>query len=367
MRTTSKWLRGREVFALTFGTFLCFTSTADTNSPPVAVVFRGAISNSFFVEGQLLEKGREFEVAVTERGSSYIVRDAERRTESRASFINGEYSYTLQGPFTNRSGQVSNVVSARIETRRHPRDDGSWINYLWLGFGSYDYFAHRTNSAAHPIWATGLREKNENKLGTTAVFWPLETAHYPASVCYVTDGNVYFEVKESNSLQKKQMRPPFDSGFTNLAFNLISTTNLDGEQVPVEFEISRFGTQNTWQTNASLKLLMISHVWVYSVNRQTNRVSEPGFAGRVVALDARISPDGTGLRGLHVAMTNGNWPNISETRRIYESQKRAIEINKAQTKDLGPRRKLVLAAFLLSSIGFAVLLIWNHRSRPTVL
>lgn len=311
-----------------------------------AVRFDGVMSNSFFVGNQLVEKSRKFQATVDGANSAYVVEDSERGTKSSAAFKAGEYSYTFVGPFTNKNGQVSTPIAARIENRDHPRDDGSWINYLWLGFGSHHYFTSHLNQAIEPIWLTGLHESNEDNLGLSASYTPLPNSSYPKFVAYISDGYEYFEGKKSGALLRKRLRHPFDLGFTNIILNLYSYTNLDDELYPTEFEISRFGVQNMWQTNASLKLLVRSRVFVTSIEKHAQPVSNPEFKGQIYAMDATASAPGQRAYAVHVPMTNGNWPDSSETARLYEKQKKIAEQAKAEVHNQGSKRKIVLVGLL---------------------
>jgi len=123
-----------------------------------------------------------------------------------------------------------------------------------------------------PIWPTGLRPDNDSKIGTRAFYTALKESFFPSEVAYVCDGFLHVEGPTKGILQTIPLLPPLDQGYTNYSGRTVATTNIAGLEVPLKFEIFRYGPNvNDPGKLSTLKLLM--HC-VIDVNRVANRAGK---------------------------------------------------------------------------------------------
>lgn len=324
-----------------------FLTTTDS------IRFRGSISNSFFLPDGLSSEIRRFEVKVSAAGSSYDITNA-AMASFHATLKSGEIAHYFEQARTSRSGVVSNTVAAQIESRPCPRDDGSWVNYLWLAFGCHSYFTNRPDDRALPIWRTALlpRDEDEARMNITASYTALHGSPFPAEVRYLIDGFDYVRGPTKGILQKIPLRPPLDTGYAVFTGQAITFTNVGGFIVPVQFDITRYAPLRSGNsTTGALRVLTYTSIAVDSINVVTDLVETPRFRGTAVAVDLRTANPTSQVRMVLRRMTNGNWPNIQET----QNQHRLLEIafeesKKRELKTAHPRRTIVWIAFAIMAV-----------------
>lgn len=236
----------------------------------------GTISNNEYYPDGPRRMTRLFEVSSDGSDSSIFITNVATHMTAQTTWKSGERFYYFQLPRTNSLGTVSNVSGARFDHQQVPYLDSSFNECAWLAFASHSYFTHRTNDDTLPIWPTGLRPENDGKIGTRAFYTSLKGSFFPSEVAYVTDGFEHFEGLTKGILQGIQLLPPLDQGFTNYIGRTIATTNLAGREVPLQFEIFRYGPNvNDPGKLSTLKLLMHCVIDVSGVAIAAGKIGYP--------------------------------------------------------------------------------------------
>jgi len=327
--------------------FMAILLQAEQAAAREVVTFWGTISNAFCLPNGIHEEGRSFRVTVDGAECSFDTTNQAAGGDSHAAFKGQEYSYYYHGLYTNELGVVTKPIAARIELRAVPRDDGSWINYLWLAFACHSYFVSRPDSNALPIWATGLKATWETNMRTTALYMPLGGSPFPKEVDYISDGADYFEGRTAGLLQRRPLLPPLDVGYTNFVLRTLEVTNIDGQLLPVESEICRFVPVRGGESRGSLRTLVTSHIIVNTLAVGPGKVVHPTFSGSAVVLDGRFVNSTSPIRVLHLPMTNGAWPSLDTARKQFDAQRRMLAKAKSLQAGNKWRRRIVLACFAL--------------------
>lgn len=291
-----------------------------------SAIFYGTISNSFDLNGKIDAGVRRFKVCVEGINSSFDVTNTQRDAHSHGAFIGDDYSSYTQLPFVNPStGNLEVPIAARIDRRPTPPDDGKWINYLWLAFASHSYFTNRSGLDAAPIWTTGLTADQEKSMPVFARYEPLPDSPFPSHVAYFTDGFRYSRDTHTKSLLKIAFEHPFEGGITNFVGRTGSVTNIAGVLYPMSFDITRYGVaKGRANTGATLKPLMVSHIAVTKVELSDQIVRPPAFEGQAVAVDYRFAAPSSQIGGIHMPMSDGKWPDRSNTLHQQQLQQRML-------------------------------------------
>lgn len=111
---------------------------------------------------------------------------------------------------------------------------------VWLMFGSAKFWSQATNTFVQPATILGLFEIQEfyKKPFTLRAHWSLQEDYpqLPVYVAYVDDGMV----KTGPESQPYPRKPPFDKGFTNTVFQVLSFTNIAGVKLPLTGQLDTF-------------------------------------------------------------------------------------------------------------------------------
>ena len=297
--------------------------------------FFGTISNVFFMPGTIYEGDRNFKFRVRGTNSSCEITNRDLIRHSHASFIGNNYYYYHVGPYTNKQGSVSFPVAARIDDKNFPRDDGSWINDLWLAFGCNNYFTNRVDLAAMPIWRTGLSIEDDVKMGTKALYSALSGAQFPNRIDYLSDGYDYFKGKSGDLVQKRKLTPPLDRGYTNFMGRALAFTNVGGVSLPVEFEICRFAPDRNSHAKGALRQLQYAHITVDNILINNEEISPPQISEPAVAIDYRFLNSKAQVKQIFLPINNGKWPSYEQAKMQFETQNQIVDKTAADEGKLG--------------------------------
>ncbi|NJO55785.1 MAG: hypothetical protein HC834_04835 [Rhodospirillales bacterium] len=165
------------------------------------------------------------------------------------------------------NGNKYHVVAEKHDV---PRDDYSGISYLWLAYCSNCYFDALDGDRLQPVWMLDdalLREEGFTVRG----LFSRPDGFLPSEVAYLHDG--LMRIRSRGERKAFRAPAPFDRGFTNAVFKVLSATNLGGVSIPLEFEFLRFGLN---QGEGGPQLNLRSRI-VGTVNRVTSRVVPQDF------------------------------------------------------------------------------------------
>jgi hypothetical protein len=205
------------------------------------------------------------------------------------------------------NGVTTNRISGFIERRRFPRDDSSNINYLWLAYGSGCYFDAATNDLVDPLWVLDNPAREGLNSSVRATWERNQLERVPRRVTYLGDGYWHTLTTTGKPLDAA-MPVPFDKGFTNAIYRVLSVTNFYDTFIPTEFIFTRFGVRPTGSNKAVIEKLTETHAIVSSItglSQSTNLL--PKFDGTVRVLDTRSKTPGSANPGVTYVVTNGNW------------------------------------------------------------
>ena len=156
------------------------------------------------------------------------------------------YMHVFREPAHHIGKQVAN--SMIFADRRMPHADFSpEMNAIWLAYASSDYFKSRTSDRLEPgiSWLTpGIERILQSTNRLNKAKWELsrQKPFLPLSITYLDDGLIY---SWSSKVPPKKMLRPFDNGYTNITYNVVSTTNLNNHLFPTEVIVRRYQPSKT--------------------------------------------------------------------------------------------------------------------------
>ena len=321
----------------------------------------GTISNNVYYPDGSRRMIRFFEASTDGTNSSILITNVTTRLISQTGWKAGDRFYSFQLPQTNSLGTVSNVSGARVDHNQVPYLDNTFNECVWLAFASHSYFTHRTNDSASPIWPTGLRPENDDKIGTRAFYTVLKESFFPSEVAYVCDGFLHVEGVTKGILQKIPLRPPLDQGYTNYIGRAVATTNIAGVEVPLKFEVFRYGPVASGpEALSELKMLMYCVIEVNQVAIKLSGVDHPPLDKRAVVMDTRMAGTSPVRMVLHEVVSN-LWPTIDQTEKKQKLLEKEFEASKQTTSASSWRKRMVWAAFAGLVVLPLIVALWKFR------
>jgi hypothetical protein len=312
--------------------------------------FLGSISNSFYrADGTVSQHEGDFEMSVNGLNSTFNITNRYQNQENHALFTNGEFSVVYRKPETH--SDTMSPEAARTEKLAVPREDGSWINYLWVALGSHVYFNSRTNQDADPVWTTGLNANNQKQMGIRAVYQALQKAPFPNRVDYISQGFMFFESRSTKMLQKAPLDHPLDLGYTNFSVRVTGITNIEDRVFPIDIVIKRYRPKQENGRLNELTLLVESQIHIQRIERGDKPLLAPNIGNQTVVIDERYATPTSRTPAVFMIATNGQWPSSSQSKHAMQVvEKLAVKNEIRRVKNIWPRR---LALICLATLAVA--------------
>ena len=258
------------------------------------------------------------------------------------------------------------VMNAIVESNEIPPDDGTAINYLWLAYASSCYFAKVNTNRLTPIWMMDDPSLRDSGF-TVPGYWECtaQPPHLPMQVVYLSDG-IYRGVGNEGSPVTFKYRPPFDMGFTNAEYKVLTSTNVGELVIPTQFSFTRY-----YVTGQKRFVRTLTQAYVSKVQLVTTASSfRTTFSGRVIAFDKRFITAIEPVPVVRFWLTNGNWPRKVELSNSYsvslEKYQASLKTRASESKWSGFRRKISQIAFGLLVAGPLILIVCLQARKISV-
>jgi hypothetical protein len=281
----------------------------------------GTLSNNVYFSDGVRRDTRIFTVSSDGADASLLITNPATGMTAQTTWKAGDRFYNFQLTRTNNFGAISNVSGARIDHTQTPLLDGSYAECVWLPFASHSYFTNRTNDSALPIWPTGIPTKDEGRIGTRAFYGTLTNSIFPSEVAYVTDGFEHFIGSTAGMLQSIPLRSPLRDGFTNYFGHTIIATNMSGHEVPLKFEIFRYGPALSGPDRYSALVLLSYHVIeVIGISIGENQIEYPRFGTKAAIADTRTVTSTSAVRLVIHSASSNIWPTVEQTEKMQKQK-----------------------------------------------
>ena len=330
----------------------------------------GTITYDTFIMGQKqFGSKKEFRVSVKECDWLIYAKDMDNGDSVEIGFENG-FAYRLN---TFVKPDI-NVLSALIESEEIPNGDSSMISYLWLAFASSCHFAQITNNFLSPVWIMDDPNLRYEDFKMKAVWETNKNLpRLPIRVTYFNDGvfRVYNVVKKERS--SFSAPKPYDQGYVNAIYEVLAKTNVSELAIPTSFVFTRYAVpraQTSFAANQSAQGDK-TNLMVRSVIRVDNAKARlgttvtsfrPKFSATLTYMDRRFARSNLAVINVLNVITNGNWPEVTPAL-LQRAKITARATSPVRLEDRSGRRKLVLFAFALVTLGFPLFFFFLNRTK----
>ncbi len=347
-----------------FGTLLALA--------PLFVAYVPASAVSYSVKGQLsyeLQKPSGKNPALL-WAFRLVVEDCKWKISVSEASESERRPYVYQYDGTNLSylafaQSAANGDSGMVEDSEVPQ---MWLStageFAWLALASSCYFAKATNGTARSLFALRSNSGRVRRYEVPVVI-KLDKLPpcLPKSVRYITDR--FLLLKEDGSLETSSIASKFPSlgdAFTSGEFSSHNFTNVGGLSLPTAFEYRDYLPISDGTGSAELRLVLVVRGTVSEVEANAAAIDLSLGSRRIYIQDLRVQTPQT-----LVAVTNGALPQTN-TPSVLRAQKKAERVLKHAAarqayNDEGTtaRRRIVVAAIVISSIAFGLLLVAGAR------
>ncbi|MCW5555311.1 MAG: HlyD family secretion protein [Verrucomicrobiae bacterium] len=250
------------------------------------------------------------------------------------------------------------MFPARIEEREIPPNDGTRAQFVWFALAAHGFFRTLSEEVMLPIWSPE-DPKTRRQPFPMAVFAELLSAppHLPARVSFVNDGfyRSYNPVTEEMDVRK--LAPPYDSGFTNAIYQVLSLTNTAKHTLPARFVFAVYSSPIRAGDVPFERVLVRG--WVDEVaDHAREKAQIARFTGEASVVDYRIRGTVQSLGQTSeyqygaYPVTNAHWLNPDQRARLRGRIEHGIELRHRSTQHAN-RRLLIIALLGLLSIPLA--------------
>jgi hypothetical protein len=259
------------------------------------------------------------------------------------SAFDGGSLYTYQRLVSNSgdSTAIINGAVAAIDNSEAPFENGSCINYIWLGLASACYFQESTNAIVQAPWASAKSEHRVAKcewelLGTTPSL-PKRASFFWAAGLFP---------------------PPFDTGWCGGELLVHSTTNIGQFEIPLDFSYLQFRPKPNAKSNEERDPQFEVRVIVSMIaSGNIGEIVPPSTDGVTTMVEDRrlSSPDGSPT--VTYLSTSPHLPSKPEPAAL-ERQRQFFEVAGSQVRVGNPsvKRYFLLSLLALASIPLIYML-----------
>lgn len=146
--------------------------------------------------------------------------------------------FPIKKPDLQRSQNQALTVARPQPFVQYEYNEASAV--VWLAYCSRSYLNENRTGKLPQVW----RYDVYNQSGITNILPAILTRsvgfpYLPQQVVYANDGAEY-ELTNGVSLIRRRLLPPFENGYTNALYQVITFTNINGITLPTEFIIDSF-------------------------------------------------------------------------------------------------------------------------------
>ncbi len=233
------------------------------------------------------------------------------------------------------NGGIGNTYPGNL-----PRYNPSLAAPLWLAYASCCYFEKPDSNAAPRMWEFDFSTQGVHHFMAKAQ-WDLsaDSPHLPVRVVYFNTGTHFIsDLKDPRHHNYAEVNypAPYDAGFTNAIYEVISMTNTGGLALPLAFKLSRFDLVPGATNNGTLKLVSTLEGQASVIRLDTPAVSfVPVPQVNIQVQDYRFFKEGDSKLVQYLAKSNSPRSTADlKTLEAFQTQRRLEDHGKAETTRL---------------------------------
>jgi len=227
------------------------------------------------------------------------------------------------------------------------------VSPIWLAFASGCYFKNRTNDYVEPGFVfDSVQEYGPPERKRLKSFWRLNEfkPFMPVSVVYIGVG----KIKGPNG-DLIDRPSPYNNGFTNAVYRIISTTNINGVEFPQHSKLEIFRPTSLFDTNSPLIPFITYEMSLTAFLRRTGIFHiQPELPG-ITAIQDEAAFEGSSIPRV-TYKSKDRWPTIAEVRSSGVLTNIQIGEPTGVTSITGLRRTWIILAMFVIPIAIAAML-----------
>lgn len=234
-----------------------------------------------------------------------------------------------------------------------PLTDYADAHVVWSAYCSSAWFRERADATARPPWGLG-----DDMLWYLDYNVPIDMRRsdsppgIPISISYYSDGH-RVSLKDPLTIKRERLPKPYENGFLAAKYSVLSTTNIGGLLLPIEFKLERFIEKAGATTS--------NEVFLVSITRGQSMVFRPVCArptflpdipAGTTVVDHRVKKSNPPVPYLRYDLSQPGWPSLASPplREQYETMVRSRRLVDGPR----PRTGAWIAAFVAVSFGFVL-------------
>jgi prepilin-type N-terminal cleavage/methylation domain-containing protein len=259
------------------------------------------------------------------------------------------------------------MYPARVEFRDIPPNDGTRAQFVWLAFASHAFFAALTNGFMAPIWSPedpALR-KQPFSMAMFSERFP-SSPHLPTAVHFINDGTYRSYNPVTKTLDVVPLTSPFNRGYTNAVYQVLSATNAGGSVLPERFIFAVYSSPITPGTTPFERVMIYGHT-THASTLAPEQARMGDFRGIASVTDYRLKgvvrAAGQQAEYKYAAypITNANWLTPDQLASVNRQAQMRMSQKLSITKR-GNRRLLIIGSLALLLIPVAWIF-WREARR----
>jgi hypothetical protein len=253
-------------------------------------------------------------------------------------------------------------------------DRSSYATPIWLAIASWTFFETNVASKIKPLWPL----EDVEGLWYQGVIFPVNVVRskqHPGIVTSLVqnlEGTNYAIIPGSqpNVITNHIYEPPFDRGFTKCKYAVLSTTNINGFELPREFRFQVFYPKSDDRKTNGIRLYLSYDGIVNDYGFQSDRKDfRPELKDqRPTVVDRRYSNKSEPSALALYEARNSRWPDANDPE-LQRQASRRVEVMKSiinpNTQPEKGRKRFVVLLFLFGSLLAGAVLCIKCSKRAT--
>lgn len=259
--------------------------------------------------------------------------------------------------------------TAEVNPGATPLPDLSLASYIWLTYASHCYLGTNHTEQLKQIWDFDDETRKFTDLTLPGKWQASDNPpHLPESLIYFNEGQYFVNINGRPSTMDAPK--PYDGGWTNAHFEVLSATNIAGLTLPASSRFTRFAPRpNGTSSNdlAAITVVDIDLIGVMAAGQVGARDLLPHLPPNLLVSDNRLQPE------IDVPIhyrSREKWLTLEEVSRLpeFDSQFRIAKRMRAEKQDAlrsaSLRTRAVYAAFVVVLLVPLVFAIIKHTRKP---
>lgn len=333
-------------------------------------------------EAQFVVSVRDALWTIRERQKNYNVDYVEAGTDGTnvyvlTSFVNAIRAREAAGQKVGINLGTSYIIPGTLP-RVH---DSTIIPIVWLAYASSCYLDAATNSRLPPLDIAFPNPFNLTRTREAVIERAAGEPRLPSTAVLLNDGTrAYWADREYAPWVKApsilRAPKPYDEGYTNNIYRVISFTNVNGLQLPLEFECSFFMPKPYGNASTELVRMTYKTFRAISVVPKTSRKDfRPQLPGPVTTADYRFALGPAAVPGPIRYMVTDHWLGNTEVLKLPDFDEQVAK-NRQEYEALGglaqstaqkpsARARVVLLILLLTGVTPLIIGLIKRTRRTT--